>query len=80
MTQLLVLCLVPLCLLLLAIAAGQHLRLRRYEGEMAQAQARHNRLVAQHRTLQALYADRTRDLLAINSRIVLDYHRTRRNT
>lgn len=68
------------CLFLLAIATGQHLRLRRYEGEMAQTQAQHDRLVAQHRTLQALYADRTRDLLAINSRIVLDYHRARRNT
>lgn len=62
-----------ICTFLLAVAAGQYLRLGRYEAELAQ-------LKAQHATLQALYADRTCDLLAINSRIVLDYHRTRRNT
>lgn len=76
-TQLLI---VLLVLFLLAVAAGQHLRLRRYEAELEQLQAQYNRLARRHANLQALYADRTCDLLAINSRIVLDYHRTRRNT
>lgn len=65
--------------LLVALGTANR-RLARLEAELDEQKQAHARLTRQHATLQALYAARTRELLAINSRIVLDYHRARRNT
>ena len=65
--------------LLIALGAANR-RLARLEAKSAAQEQAYARLTRQHATLQALYAARTRELLAINSGIVLEYHRARRNT
>ena len=65
--------------LLIALGVANR-RLARLEAKSAAQEQTYARLARQHATLQALYAARTRELLAINSGIVLESHRARRNT